>query len=76
MVLENQQSSTISQDQARDRLKDFLKRKNHSSVLELSGISPETFETIHRQTQDDADQFPGFENTRSGYSYVIKNSFT
>jgi len=60
-----QENPPVTPDQALDRLKAFLIEKNHLSVLELSGISPETFKIIQRRIQDDGQQFPGFENAQS-----------
>jgi hypothetical protein len=64
-----QENPMLSPDQALDKLKGFLTQNNHCSVLEVSGISPETFKTIHQQIQDDSQQFPGFENAWSVSSW-------
>jgi hypothetical protein len=62
--LEKPKKPTLTLDQAQAKLEGFLKQKDRTSVLALSGISPKVFKDIHRQTQDHPSQFPGFENSR------------
>jgi hypothetical protein len=63
-AFEKQEKPTLTLDEALVQLKNFLTQVDRPSILELSGISPEIFEAIHRRTQVDASQFPGYENAR------------
>jgi hypothetical protein len=61
---EKQKKPLLTVDQAQAQLEEYLKRNGRPSILELSGISPDVFEGIHRQTQVDVSRFPGYENAR------------
>jgi hypothetical protein len=63
--LEKQEKPTLTQDQALAQLKGFLTQNDRPSILEISGISPNVFDTAHNLTQVNASEFPGLENARS-----------